>query len=179
MTHGLNFNRNYWDSDYQPERYSFVDAAIAEGYSVFYYDRLGVGKSQKSVFSHPHPHPALQTLKLAQHQRNSELIIVSVTCRVSGYLNQNAIQTALGVAITKAVKAGKYTGSIGKPEKLVLVGHSYGSGISAQIASAEPELVDGLILTGLLHPFCRLLFVMVIGVLNDLDRWVGFDNVPC
>jgi len=62
-THGLNFDRkyistalparqvltfnfqSYWNSDLQPERYNFVDYAINQGYSVFYYDRLGVGSS--------------------------------------------------------------------------------------------------------------------------------------
>lgn len=40
---------SYWDPTIQPEKYSFVDFAIAEGYSVSYYDRLGVGKSTKYV----------------------------------------------------------------------------------------------------------------------------------
>lgn len=92
-----------------------MDAAIAEGYSVFFYDRLGVGKSQ----------------------------------RVSGYVNQLAIQVALGVEVTRKVREGKYTGALGKPEKVVLVGHSYGSGISAGVVSQKPGLVDGLVLTGM------------------------------
>lgn len=37
----------YWDPEIEPSRYSFVDYAIKEGYSIFFYDRLGVGKSQK------------------------------------------------------------------------------------------------------------------------------------
>lgn len=46
-THGLNFDRSYWDLPIESEKYSFVDAAVKEGYSVFFYDRLGVGESQK------------------------------------------------------------------------------------------------------------------------------------
>jgi len=38
---------SYWDSEYQPENYNFVDFAISRGYSVFFYDRLGTGESSK------------------------------------------------------------------------------------------------------------------------------------
>lgn len=69
--------------------------------------------------------------------------------RVSGYKNQLTIQVALATALAKAVKAGQYTGSIGVPEKLVLIGHSFGSAISGAIAASEPDLAQGLILTGM------------------------------
>lgn len=44
---GLAYDSRYWDSAYEPRKYSFVEAAVAQGYSVFNYDRLGVGQSQK------------------------------------------------------------------------------------------------------------------------------------
>lgn len=44
-THGLNFDRSYWDLRINPDKYSFVDHAIAKGYSVLFYDRLGTGES--------------------------------------------------------------------------------------------------------------------------------------
>jgi hypothetical protein len=44
-THGLNFDRSYWDLGINPEKYSFVDHFIARGYSVLFYDRLGNGVS--------------------------------------------------------------------------------------------------------------------------------------
>lgn len=45
-SHGLDFDRGYWDIQIPgQEGYSFVDYAIAKGYSVFFYDRLGVGES--------------------------------------------------------------------------------------------------------------------------------------
>jgi hypothetical protein len=40
---------SYWDPQIQPEKYSFVDFAIAQGYSVLYYDRLGQGQSEMYV----------------------------------------------------------------------------------------------------------------------------------
>ncbi|MCJ1461462.1 hypothetical protein MMC07_000059 [Pseudocyphellaria aurata] len=46
-THGLGFDSSYWNSPYEPDNYNFVQFAVARGYSVFFYDRLGVGKSTK------------------------------------------------------------------------------------------------------------------------------------
>ncbi|KAI9757587.1 MAG: hypothetical protein M4579_003399 [Chaenotheca gracillima] len=44
-SHGLGFDRGYWNSAYEPEKYNFVQFAIDQGYSVFFYDRIGTGKS--------------------------------------------------------------------------------------------------------------------------------------
>ncbi|KAK0666498.1 alpha/beta-hydrolase [Cercophora samala] len=46
-THGLNFDRTYWDPQLDKETYSFVDWVLSKGYSIFYYDRLGVGESEQ------------------------------------------------------------------------------------------------------------------------------------
>lgn len=45
LTHGVGFDRTYWD--FAPG-YSYVDVAAAHGYATFFYDRLGVGESQKA-----------------------------------------------------------------------------------------------------------------------------------
>ncbi len=37
----------YWASEMDPAAYSFVEYALARGYSTFIYDRLGTGKSTK------------------------------------------------------------------------------------------------------------------------------------
>ncbi|KAI5271244.1 alpha/beta-hydrolase [Aureobasidium subglaciale] len=42
LTHGIGFDRYYWD--FAPG-YSYVDYAVGQGYATFSYDRLGVGKS--------------------------------------------------------------------------------------------------------------------------------------
>ncbi|KAK0124060.1 hypothetical protein ONS95_009046 [Cadophora gregata] len=114
LSHGLNFDRSYWDPEVSKEKYSFVDWAIARGYSVFYYDRLGVGKS---------------TL-------------------VSGYVNQASIQIAILEELATSVRAGKDIGALGSPKSLVLVGHSFGSVLSAALVTAKPLIAEGLILTG-------------------------------
>lgn len=63
-------------------------------------------------------------------------------------MNQASIQVAILKNLTNAVKAGCYTGSIGKPKSLVLVGHSFGSALVAATVTASPDIVDGIIMTG-------------------------------
>lgn len=46
-THGIGQARSHWNSQREPEKYNFVQHAISKGYSVFFYDRLGCGDSQK------------------------------------------------------------------------------------------------------------------------------------
>ncbi|KAH8895386.1 alpha/beta-hydrolase [Thozetella sp. PMI_491] len=45
MTHGLALDRHYWDLSYNNYNYSYVNRALARGYSTFTYDRLGIGES--------------------------------------------------------------------------------------------------------------------------------------
>lgn len=52
LTHGIGFDRHYWD--FAPG-YSYVDAAIQAGYATLSYDRLGVGASDQ-----PDPLNAIQ-----------------------------------------------------------------------------------------------------------------------
>ncbi|KAF5688791.1 alpha beta-hydrolase [Fusarium circinatum] len=46
-THGIGQARTHWNSAYQPDEYNFVQYAISKGYSVWFYDRLGTGDSEK------------------------------------------------------------------------------------------------------------------------------------
>ncbi|CAM1510074.1 Fc.00g004090.m01.CDS01 [Cosmosporella sp. VM-42] len=46
-THGIGQARTHWNSAYLPEEYNFVQHAISNGYSVWFYDRLGTGESEK------------------------------------------------------------------------------------------------------------------------------------
>jgi hypothetical protein len=39
--HGLSYNHHYWDIQYQPETYSFVRHAAAEGFPTLIYDTIG------------------------------------------------------------------------------------------------------------------------------------------
>jgi pimeloyl-ACP methyl ester carboxylesterase len=42
-----NWSNRYWASSFEPENFSFVQHALTDGYSIFYYDRLGVGLSSR------------------------------------------------------------------------------------------------------------------------------------
>ncbi|KAH8726413.1 Alpha/Beta hydrolase protein [Phaeosphaeriaceae sp. PMI808] len=116
-THGLAYDRRYWDSTYKPDEYSFVEAMINEGYSIFFYDRLGTGRSQV----------------------------------ISGYINQAEIQVEIIATLASLIRDGSYTGTIGKPKKLVLVGHSYGSYTSNLAVAKYPKLADATVLTGMAY----------------------------
>lgn len=112
-THGLAFDRGYWNSPYEPDKYNFVQYAVNKGYSVFFYDRVGVGKSTK----------------------------------ISGYDAQISITIAVLTELAKSVRQGLYT-TIGKPAKVVVVGHSFGSYSSNAAIAENPGLADAAILTG-------------------------------
>ncbi|KAI0899833.1 Alpha/Beta hydrolase protein [Annulohypoxylon nitens] len=47
LTHGIAFDRSYWDFAYGSYNYSYTNAALARNYSVFFYDRLGLGGSSR------------------------------------------------------------------------------------------------------------------------------------
>jgi hypothetical protein len=47
-THGVGFDRRYWAPAFDDsDTYNFVKTMLGAGYPVLYYDRLGVGKSQR------------------------------------------------------------------------------------------------------------------------------------
>lgn len=64
-------------------------------------------------------------------------------------MNQGAIQVDILDQISKQIRAGKYTGTIGVPKKIILVGHSFGSAISAASVAKTPDIADAVVLTGL------------------------------
>jgi hypothetical protein len=45
LTHGVGFDKTYWDLDYDNYNYSYVDVALGAGYSTLAIDRLGIGNS--------------------------------------------------------------------------------------------------------------------------------------
>ncbi len=45
--HSTNHNHSYWNPSFKPETYNYVQHAINKGYSIFFYDRLGIGASEK------------------------------------------------------------------------------------------------------------------------------------
>ncbi|KAL9609827.1 MAG: hypothetical protein Q9167_005432 [Letrouitia subvulpina] len=68
--------------------------------------------------------------------------------KISGYVNQINIQVSILAVLTKNIRAGQFTGEIGVPSSVVLVGHSFGSFTSNALVAAQPLIVDGIVMTG-------------------------------
>ena len=69
--------------------------------------------------------------------------------RVSGYSeSQFSNQLAILASLTNSIRQGKYTGTIGKPSKIVHIGHSFGTVLTHALIAAYPTISDGVILTG-------------------------------
>lgn len=114
-THGIGPGRQHWNPAFEPEQYNFVQHAIAEGYSVWFYDRLGCGHSQ----------------------------------HIPGNVNQINIESAVLQQLSTIVKSGSYTGSVGKPDKLAVLGFSFGSYITHAAIGVNPGIADAVLLTAI------------------------------
>ncbi|KAL4865567.1 hypothetical protein BDV12DRAFT_210984 [Aspergillus spectabilis] len=125
-THGFGFDKTYWDSSIQPEKCSYVDAALAAGYSILTYDRLGVGKSSK-----PDGYKVVQAATQIEILKEITLLARSGSLLTSSAKNHNNINTPAF-------------------EKVVLVGHSLGSGLTIGVLSSYPEILDAVISPGLI-----------------------------
>lgn len=64
---------------------------------------------------------------------------------------QTQTQVVILEKLTQLARNGDLSWSIPKPQKIVHVGHSYGSLLTNAIVAAQPDLSDGLILTGFTH----------------------------
>ncbi|GAD98592.1 hypothetical protein CHGG_09132 [Paecilomyces variotii No. 5] len=128
-THGSGYDKAYWDVPVHPEKYSYLEAAINHGYSVLIYDRLGIGASSKPDAYDIVQLPAqVEVLKeLTTLARNGDLI------ESSQIIGSRHVPFHLA----------RY-----KPERIVHVGHSYGSVTTASLLSKYGEVSDGAILTG-------------------------------
>ncbi|KAK7908026.1 hypothetical protein PG985_015329 [Apiospora marii] len=115
LTHGIAFDRSYWDFPLNNYNYSYVNQAIGRGYSAFFFDRLGLGQS-----SHGEPVNEIQSW-----------LEVSALYALTTMLRENRIPE---------IKA--------KFDKIVHVGHSFGSIQTYGLVAAYPDSSDGIVLTG-------------------------------
>ncbi|KAL5041832.1 hypothetical protein BDW71DRAFT_217378 [Aspergillus fruticulosus] len=121
-THGFGFDKRYWDAKLHPDKYSYVDAALNAGYSILTYDRLGVGRSDKP-----------DAYEVVQVPVETEILKELSALARSGALSEKA----------PSIQAPSF-------DKVVLVGHSYGSGLTISVLANYPHLVDGAVSTGLI-----------------------------
>ena len=125
----------YWDVRIKPSTYSYLDAALAEGYSVFTYDRLGTGKSQK-----PNGYDAVQVAPQVEILRQLTLLARA------GKLVTSSVSKPPGSSPSTKIFAAY------KPKKIVHVGHSLGSITTIGLLNTDNgTLSDGAILTGFIY----------------------------
>ena len=116
LTHGIGFDRSYWDLSFNDYNYSYAETAVDQyGFSTLSWDRLGIGMSQ-----HADPLSVIQAP-----------------------LEQAALQ-----ALTTLAWSGSVPGVSAQFDKIVHVGHSFGSELSYGLARDMPALSSGLVLTG-------------------------------
>ncbi|KAL6250998.1 hypothetical protein RBB50_001206 [Rhinocladiella similis] len=116
LTHGIAFDRSYWDLPFNNFNYSYVETAVDQhGFSTLSWDRLGIGAS-----SHGDPLSVVQA----------------------------PLEIAALKALTKLAWSGSLPGISAKFDKIVHVGHSFGSIQTYALARDEPKLSSGIVLTG-------------------------------
>ncbi|OTB08245.1 hypothetical protein M426DRAFT_71352 [Hypoxylon sp. CI-4A] len=126
LTHGIAFDRSYWDfrsphhnhsyNHNHSYSYSYVEAALARNYSTFAYDRLGLGASS----------------------RGDPVAEIQAALEVSS-LHQ----------LTRQLRAAQVPGVKARFDKVVHVGHSFGASQTFALTAAHPDGVsDGVALTG-------------------------------
>ncbi|KAF2006660.1 hypothetical protein P154DRAFT_600719 [Amniculicola lignicola CBS 123094] len=129
-THGVHYDSRYWDSKYQPESHSYVNAALKAGYSILTYDRLGVGQSDI---------PDAYTV--VQAPLEQEILRQLTLMARNGTLYNFAEKAKPASAAFKALP---------KPRKIVHVGHSFGSFLTSAFIANYGALSDGALITGYL-----------------------------
>jgi pimeloyl-ACP methyl ester carboxylesterase len=129
-THGVHYDSRYWDSAYQPEKYSYVDAALKAGYSILTYDRLGVGQSDK-----PDAYTVVQA---------------PLELEILRQLTLMARNGTLYSFAGRAEPADAALKTLSKPRKVVHLGHSFGSFLTSAFIANYGALSDGAIITGYL-----------------------------
>ncbi|KAI0852949.1 alpha/beta-hydrolase [Daldinia vernicosa] len=114
---GAAFDRTYWDFPFHAYNYSYANAALARNYSVFFFDRPGIGESTRGD-----PVAAIQSS-----------------------LELSALR-----ALTAKLRRGSVRGISARYERVVHVGHSYGSAQTYALTAAHPDdgTSDAVALTG-------------------------------
>ncbi|KAK7887907.1 hypothetical protein LTR67_009301 [Exophiala xenobiotica] len=128
-THGAHYDGRYWDPELDRENQSYVEASLKAGYSILTYDRLGAGQSD-----HPDAYSVVQA--------PLELEI----------LRQLTLMARNGTLYSFAGKAqpadDPVFNGLTRPNKVVHVGHSFGSFLTSALLAKYPSLTDGAIITG-------------------------------
>lgn len=121
----------YWDIDVNPQEYSYLDAAITQGYSILTYDRLGTGQSEV-------PEDAYD---IVQIPTDVEILAGLTQLARSGQLLSSSAIVATNTTANSFTAANP-------PSKIIHIGHSLGSYITSGLLVRHGDLSDGAVLTG-------------------------------
>ena len=126
-THGAAFDSRYWDSAVEPESHSYVNAALDAGYSILTYDRLGCGQSSKpDGYTEVQAPAELEILRIVSEMARSG--------EISSYASKSSASYDASVTF----------------DKIIHIGHSYGSAITYALTATYPNISDAAVLTGFL-----------------------------
>ncbi|KAH8588433.1 hypothetical protein B0O99DRAFT_639207 [Bisporella sp. PMI_857] len=138
LTHGVGFDKAYWDLPFNGYNYSYLDVATDDyKYSTLSFDRLGIGKSSHG--------------------------------RVLNEIQAN-LEVAATAALTQRLRNGTFPGVNHAFEKVVHVGHSFGSIQTYILANQYPNLTDGIVLTGFTTNFSFLASFLAGGNFQQANR---------
>ncbi|KAK8089064.1 hypothetical protein PG997_004025 [Apiospora hydei] len=115
LTHGIAFDRSYWDFPVNNYNYSYVNQAVDRGHSAFFFDRLGLGQSSRG----------------------------EPVNEIQSWLEVSALY-----ALTTMIRENRIPEIKAKFDKIVHVGHSFGSIQTYGLVAAYPDSSDGIVLTG-------------------------------
>jgi pimeloyl-ACP methyl ester carboxylesterase len=124
-THGVAFDKRYWDAPINPSEYSYVENAMNAGYSILTYDRLGTGNSSK-----PDAYNTVSATLELEHLR-----IISEMAK-SGELIKKVPSSDIDTSQSFS--------------KVIHVGHSFGSILSLSLLATYPDASDGAVITGMI-----------------------------
>lgn len=114
----------------EPAEHSYVDAAIAKGYSILMFDRIGTGKSEI-----PDAYDVVQVATEVE-------ILAQLTTMVR---NRTLLSSARVVSTTDNVTVPELN-----PTHIVHVGHSFGSLLITGLLVQHGDMSDAALLTGFL-----------------------------
>lgn len=118
LTHGIGFDRHYWDFPYNNHNYSYVEQAVDQhGYSTLAWDRLGIGMSSRG----DDPVNEIQV-----HLEIAALYALTVRAK------EGTLSACLGK----------------KFKHLQHAGHSFGSVITYGFSNMWPDMTEAIALTG-------------------------------
>jgi pimeloyl-ACP methyl ester carboxylesterase len=169
LTHGIGFDKSYWDLPPPFANYSYVATVVDAGYSTLAIDRLGVGGSSRGdpineIQAALHVEALASITQLirngtfwSQCVSYSSLTSTSISQRngwgppfgINGdHFPAKAIPSSPSTASPPWHSWGGESSDPPLWTKIIHVGHSFGSALTLSLTAKYPSLSDGIILTG-------------------------------